>query len=296
MRSIHSKLLLTLLLIVGLSACGPDRDGTEAGAAAPVTATAASDQALDYTFDSPAASFDLPEALTEISGVAVLSDGNVAAVQDELGTVFILNPETGQIADQKAFGNPDDYEGIALAGDRLFVLRSNGNLHELVNWQSASPTTREYETEVLSGDNDTEGLAYDALNNRLLIAAKEDPGAGLDEDAQRAIYAFDLATNTVQPQPVFTINLADVDRMAPGEENFRPSSVAVHPETNEVYVLSSVRKVIVVLAQDGSVRAVWPLPESLFPQPEGLDFLPGGDLLISSEGGDGPGKLYRFTR
>jgi hypothetical protein len=31
------------------------------------------------------------------------------------------------------------------------------------------------------------------------------------------------------------------------------------------------------------------------PQPEALAFLPCGDLVVASEGTDGPGKLVRFA-
>jgi uncharacterized protein YjiK len=69
----------------------------------------------------------------------------------------------------------------------------------------------------------------------------------------------------------------------------------VHPVSGEVYLLSSVTKAVVVLGPDGGLRHVWPLPEDRFEQPEGLAFLPSGDLFIASEGVDGPGRLYRFA-
>src|SRR5690606_37212141 len=74
---------------------------------------------------------------------------------------------------------------------------------------------------------------------------------------------------------------------------FKPSGLAVHPVTQEIYVLSSVRKAIVVLGADGSVTGAATLPEALLNQPEGLAFLPNGDLVLSSEGGI-RGALMRF--
>ena len=61
-------------------------------------------------------------------------------------------------------------------------------------------------------------------------------------------------------------------------------------------MLSSVRKALVLLdPADGTLLDVWPLPDDLFRQPEGLAFLPNGDLYISSEGSGGKAMLARFS-
>lgn len=293
-----------LVLAVLLTACASGTDEAPSGssstaqpladaAAAPAPQAGAQAGEAIYQFDAPDASFALADELREISGLTVLSDGRLAAVQDEEGTVFILNPTTGAVEARTPFGEAGDYEGIELVGDRLFVLVSKGDLYELSGWDGGAPEVRLHETH-LRGKNDTEGLGYDAANNRLLIACKEDAGEGLDKD-KRAVYAFDLASGRLSDAPVFVLDAKALEDQIQSKGKFRPSGLAVHPATGDVYIVSSVAKAIVVVGGDGQVRRVWDLPEDIFEQPEGLAFLPNGDLFVSSEGADGPGMLYRFT-
>ena len=134
-----------------------------------------------------------------------------------------------------------------------------------------------------------EGLAYDASQNRLLLALKGDPGNGLED--VRAIYAYDLVAGRLLQQPVFTLSR---ERLDPGGAPFKPSGLALHPKTGEIYVVSGVRRALVVLSPDGELRAAVALPPRLYPQPEGITFAPDGTLYLSNEGGGGTATLLRF--
>lgn len=284
------------MLALAAGACAQDeprapRTDTGNPAATPAAAQAPAGGG-GYDFTRPDVSYALPDDLMEISGLAMLSDGRLAAVQDEDGVIFVINPESGAVEARYPFGDGGDYEGVEQVGDRLFVLRSNGNLIEIAGWDSGAPQVTNHKTD-LKSKNDTEGLAYDAANERLLIACKEDPGEGVD-GKKRAVYAFDLAAGRLVAEPVLLIDRNAVEGQVEGKGNFKPSGIAVHPQSGEIYVLSSVLKVIAVLGGDGEVQRVLNLPESAFEQPEGIAFSPAGDLYISSEGVDGPAMLYRF--
>ena len=190
----------------------------------------------------------------------------------------------------------------------MFVLRSDGTLFEIADWRAPKLKVTKHRTP-LSSKYDTEGLGYDAARHRLLIACKEYAGKGLKH--HRAVYAFDLTAGKLLDAPVFTISTKDLPVPA-GEgalnrrlrklfgkavdmSGFKPSALAVHPVTGRVYVLSSVRKMILVLTPDGAIRDVWPLPKKRFPQPEGLAFFPDGTLFLSNEGGGKRATLLRFA-
>lgn len=290
-----------MLVLLGPAACAQPQDGE---------ALAWSEAEAPYDFERPDAFFELPKTLAEISGLTWLDDQHLGAVQDEEGRLYVLDLATGAVAQELQFGKKGDYEGIERAGDRLFVLRSDGVLFDVTGWPGAALDAREIDTG-LKARCDAEGLAYDAPRERLLIACKEYAGKGLTH--HRAIYAFDLAEETLVEEPAFVIdtqafnatvrdpnavNEAVRSFLAPVVDlsGFKPSGLALHPVTGQLYVLSSVRKAIVVLNPDGSGAAAWALPEHLFIQPEGLVFLPGGDLLLSSEGDKGQqAVLARFT-
>ena len=281
--------LLALSLALSLAACGQD--------VGPVTASVVPSRAGDavppdpaapYRFDQPVAAFTLPEELREISGLTVLDDRSLGAVQDEEGRLFVLDQETGEITSVVPFGPPGDYEGVELADGRLFVLRADGALLEVEGWQGGASRTQTYALG-LPADCDAEGLGYDAAGHRLLIACKEDGGTGVS--GQKAVFALHLDGWTLDRQPAFTLDARGVD----GDGDLKPSAVAVHPVTGQVVLLSSKLPVLVVLAPDGAAAHAWDLSAAGFEQAEGLAFLPNGDVFIASEGDDGPPVLKRFA-
>ena len=294
----HSRLTplalaLAVLAAVQAAGCGDAPDATrprhpdagEAQAAVPAdTARAGALAGLPYALAAPDAVVSLPAELREISGLTVLASGRLGAVQDESGTFYELDPATGAVLARMTFRERGDFEGVEGVGSDVWALQSNGDLYRL----SDDGAAELFETD-LAARNDTEGLAYDAAGNRLLISCKENPGNGLRD--VRAVYAFDLATRTLSAAPAFTLDRVRLD----ADEPFKPSAIAVRPGTGEIYLLSSVRKALAVLARDGTIRAVVALPEALYPQPEGLTFAPDGTLYISNEGPNGPATLLRLA-
>ncbi len=261
-----------------------------------------------YTFDAPDALFKLDKALKEISGLTLLDDQHLAAVQDEKGKLYVIDAQNGEISNDRRFAKDGDFEGIELAGDLLYALRSDGDLYEISDWDTKDPDTKKFETH-LSSKNDTEGLTFDRQNNRLLVVCKEDAGAGLKN--ARAVYSFDLATKKMAKDPVLVIDLKAVEALT--EQNklnsivrnlaapltnlsgFKPAGIAIHPITGQLFIISSVRKVILAYNMDGTLEDVWLLSEDDFRQPEGLAFLPNGDLFIANEGGNRNATLMRFN-
>ena len=206
------------------------------------------------------------------------------------------------------FDKDGDYEGIEFVNGQMYVLRSDGDIFAVDGWPPESKDAKKYET-ILSTKYDTEGLAYDPTTNSLLVVCKEFAGDGLTN--HKAIYRFDLATNEMNPKPAYVIDLNTIANLIPENplnrairrlaapltdmSGFKPAAIAVHPITNDLFIISSVRKLLISLNRDNTVKAVWPLPDKLFRQPEGLAFLPNGDLFISNEGGKGKATLLRFN-
>jgi len=285
MNALHA---LTAGLALALSACGADAPAdsalvTAAPSVSPVSAVS-TPSTNPYRFDQPVARFEMPDALREISALTVLDADHLGAVQDEDGDLYVLSTETGRVEAVVSFGPPGDYEGIERVGDRLFVLRADGAVLELDGWTGDEARATVFETGLGADACDAEGLGSDG--RRLLIACKEDDGDDLNR-----VYAVDLATMALVPEPVFSL---DPDTV-PGDKKLRPSALAVHPFTGHTVVLSSRREALVALDADGAVVDVWDLGPAGFEQPEGLTFLPNGDALVSSEGGDGPAVILRFA-
>lgn len=265
-----------------------------------------SDSKYRYDFSKPDAELVLPGRLREISGLTPINDSLLAAIQDEDGEVFVIHQESGEVVFEFKFAKDGDYEGIELVDDTLYVLRSDGDLFMVSDWRSDERKTDKIETR-LATRNDTEGLGYQPEFGRLLVAAKEFPGRG--RKGVRSIYGFDVHRKRINPDPAYTLPLDSIGARLdlPGEalrrllapiidlEGFKPAAVAVHPRTGDVFVVSSVLKVIAVLASTGELLELLPLGLEALVQPEGLAFTSDGDLFISTEGAGGKGKIFRFS-
>ena len=239
--------------------------------------------------------WDLPSELVEISGITFTGANEVASVQDEAGTIYFYDLGTKKITRRVPFGGSGDYEGIAVAGTTAYVIRADGTLFEVPNYTGGKPAVKSYKTG-LTVDQDVEGLAYDAKNNRLLLAIKgEEPG---NED-YKGIYAFNLTTKQLAKEPVYRILLNDtVFKGESGKKKksiMQPSDLAVHPTTGELYITEGAKPKLLVLDAGGKARNLYKMSTKDFTQPEGIAFNERGELFISNEGGKGIGTILKVA-
>lgn len=237
--------------------------------------------------------WSMPKELTEISGMAFLGNNQFACIQDEDGSIFIYNTATNKVDKEIPFGKHGDYEGIAVVGSTAYVLRSDGTLFEVTNYLGNNPSTQKYKTS-LTSQQDVEGLCYDKNNNRLLLAIK-----GIDSHSNdyKGIYAFNLSTKQLAPNPVYKIDLNDKIwddlKEKKAQHRMQPSDIAIHPTTGDLYLVDGPRPKLLVMDTQGHLKRVYNISRADFKQPEGLSFTPAGELYISSEGVEGAGVLAR---
>lgn len=248
--------------------------------------TPADGYTFPYKIDKKGYRTELGAALKEISGITSLNLDQVMAVQDEKGLLYTVDINTGNVVSQMPFDKDRDYEDLCLVGDHVFILERDGDLYQFHLAQEDS--IRKFET-AFTYRNDTEGLCFDPVRNRLLIAPKEGAPDGTELPKNvKGIYAFDLLTKRVNLEPVVTIAEKEIGRIIGNGGKpypFKPSAVAVHPKSGYVYVLASVGKILIVVDPvSNQVMHVQLLEEALFAQPEGMTFDRNNNLLISSEG------------
>ena len=89
---------------------------------------------LNYSFsDEHSRTITLPKQLNEISGLTVTGDDRLFSHNDEIGTVYEVDIETGKILNQFYLGKKKlkkDFEGIAAVNDSLFLVTSSGVLYK----------------------------------------------------------------------------------------------------------------------------------------------------------------------
>ena len=237
--------------------------------------------------------WDMPKELLEISGLSYIDDSRFACVQDEVGTVFIYNIATSSVEKEIPFGGVGDYEGLAVVGEDVWVLRADGKLFEVSNINAAKPAVKEYTTH-LTIKQDSEGLCYDKKNNRLLIAIK---GSELESEDYKGIYGFDLAAKKMDQQPVFKIDLLnEIFESNAGKKKkgtINPSGIAIHPASGDMYITDGRNAKLLITDAKGTIKKLYQLNTKEFAQPEGISFNSAGDLFIANEGTNQSGNILQ---
>lgn len=241
-------------------------------------------KSVGYNFNNPENVYEMPALLNEISGIAIGDNNTAYCIQDEIGSIFKYDFSKKQITQSFRFTDIGDFEDIALNYPLTYILRSDGNV---IAYDLNSQ--KEIQQSMLPVNSlNIEGLFY--YNNNLLIASKD---ALVNEDAdspKRHIYIAN--TNNLNKIELF-IEL-DMNYMLEFVKNnysefeitrinFNPSAIAVHPKTNEVYILSATDRYLAIYKEQQLINII-PLSAEVYYKPEGLSFLKNGDLLISSEG------------
>lgn len=263
-----------------------------------------------FNFKKPNLQLNLPFELREISGLTDYSENEIACVQDENGIIFIYNLISDSIVEQYHFGENGDYEGLTRVDSTFFVLRSDATLMEV---GFPYDTTNIISTKLDIPTWDNEGLCLDERNNRLLVAPKSKLGKGPEYKDTRAIYSIDLATKKLNEKPLFLISISEIEAFANAHNlplpqkiaknstdsisslKFMPSSLAVHPKSDEIYIISAVDQTMAVYDKSGKLMNYMRLDPLVFNKPEGITFMKNGDMIITNEGQMGTPTLLKFN-
>lgn len=227
--------------------------------------------------------FRLSKKLNEISGLTITNDYRLFAHNDETGTIFEIDNEDGKIVNQYYLGAGKlkrDFEGIATVNDSLFLVTSSGVLYKFKIPDDEQNVEYTKIKTFISSKYNVEGLCYDEATNSLLLACKEYAGKNLSD--YKAIYSFDLYNNKLNTNPRFLINL-DSLKSKFKIKKFTPTGIEVHPNSGNIFILSSHEKAIVELSSTGELLNAVKLKSKNHRQPEGITFLNDLSLVISDE-------------
>ena len=209
--------------------------------------------------------------------------------------MFELDPGTGEVL--KAFslgtlGLPADFEGIAIAGERFFLLTSGGDLVEFREGEGGSSVGYRVHSLRLQNTCEMEGLAFDEAAGSLLLPCKTPRARNLL--GHLVVLSVPLESLAPLPRPRVFLPLSALDDAGLGDE-FHPSSIEIHPETRSLILVAAREEALVELAPDGGILAAAELKKRRHPQPEGIAFLPDGTMVLADEGQGGPGRLTRYA-
>lgn len=221
----------------------------------------------------------LPAGLREVSGLAADAEGRLFTVTDEKAIVYEFDLNSGEIRTVLLVGEPaaDDFEGIEVVNNDVYLINSKGMLYYVPNGLLAGNMPNGRYTVIDTGLEEVcevEGLGRDA--DSLLIACKNNYRQE-DED-HLLVFAWSL-TDGGPVRPMLRV---------PGE--FNASGIAV--DKDDYYVVSAKQKRLMVLDRNGAIVDVRKLESHR--QAEGVALLPSGEIIIADEGNNKGGRIRRY--
>jgi len=253
-------------------------------------------QKEDGYFDlaNPSEVNSLPMGISSFSDVAVLDSTHLVCIEPLNGNVVLFDLQRNAISSQLSLGSDYRFVDVSRMDSTLILIDSESKVHFLLPpYDSTSFVSSDETKENFS----TSGICFHQSTKRLFLLSEVQE----KEEGQFSsfLYAFNLNKHKLTEEPLFEINSSDVETFALNNNlsfprngitnegdalealNFNPTAVAVHPKTNEIYILSSADRSLVVFNQFGEVVNFTILDARLFSIPTGLTFQDNGDLLIT---------------
>lgn len=261
--------LLCFCSIIILSAC-QSRTGNKGGFTSPP----------GYNLNKPI-TYKLPPSLDEISGIVYNpKDNSVLAINDERGWLYKVHLKDDIDLEKWHYSKGADFEDLVLVDSTFYVLESNGNLIQFRYIAPDSVQVTEHDFPIASG-NEFEILYHDKNKRQLILLCKD---CAADDKNSLTAYAFNLDSSAYAASPAYVIDIRKIEQLMDEKKlRFKPSAATINPLTGELFIVSSINKVLVVANLAGVPKQVYKINPKLYKQPEGIAFTPRGDLLISNE-------------
>ena len=246
--------------------------------------------------DRPLARWIMPPGLSEISGLAFTPDQRLFAHDDERGAVSEIDYRHGVVLKQFLVGIPHtvhaDFEGITVAGDKVFLLASNGDLYEFKEGRAGERVNYTYHDTHLAKECEFEGVTYDAAINSLLFACKHVFSKQLKNSL--VIYRWKLVKDDGPRLSMLTVPI-DQAAGSNGWKTIHPSDITIDPLTGNYVLIASQQKALIEMTPAGEVLLSRRLPGD-HPMAEGVALTRDSLMLISDEAVSGPAVLTLYRR
>lgn len=293
--------LLVIACALGLAACRPTRSGAHIRAdSAQLSERAArlaqrlSDTATGAERALPVAKWLLPASLSEISGLALTSDGRVLAHGDELGRISVIDPKRGVILKEFWIGARADFEGITMARGLIYMIDSDGQIYAFREGAGGARVPYQLLDTKLGRECEFEGVAFDPAREALLLPCKNVEKKSLRSNL--VIYVWKLRETDLPRLSIIAIPQARVigDNQW---KSLRPTDITVDPNSGNYVLVAAQERALVELTPNGEVVRAMPLPErDQHAQTEGVAITNDGILIISDEASNRAASitLYRW--
>ena len=246
-----------------------------------------------YDFSRRSMRRDLPGRLDEVSGLAFAPDGSLFAHGDERAWIHEIDPATGEVGKRFMFGERtarDDFEGMAIVGERFFLISSGGLLYEAREGEDREQKQYRVTDTGLGSTCEVEGLEYHPGWDELLIPCKS---TTLEPDAI-VVHRMPVAPNVPRPAPILIHRDSVAERGV--DRDFHPSGIALDPSTGSLVLVAAREEAILEISEEGRVISALRLSRRRHPQTEGIAFGPDGTLYLADERNGRDARLTGYRR
>jgi uncharacterized protein YjiK len=252
----------------------------------------------DTDATKPLARWIMPVDLAELSGFALVPDGRLLAHGDEHAKIYEVDYRRGTVVKEFALGKPavkGDFEAIATADDRFYLLDSNGSLFEFHEGKNGEHVEYSMHDTKLGKECEFEGLTYDPAITSLLLACKHVHKKTFKNDL--LIYRWPVRKDDQGERQIseLAIPLSRLPKAVLRKGEFHPSDIAIDPITGNYVIISSLERAIVSVTPAGQVVFARELPGD-HDQAEALAITKDSILIIGDEAARRPAviTLYRW--
>jgi hypothetical protein len=242
----------------------------------------------------PESVMNLPIGVNAFTDFVIMDSTHLICLDDQIGGVLVYDLTTNNSEGYLPTGIDSKITEVSKIDSTIILVDENMDLHFLLPpYDSTSMITESLKDKSWISS----GMCLHEQTKRLFFVAETD----IENQIQNySIYTFNLNHRKLNERALFEIKPEEIEMFAITnniqlpmnriDENgdtiqnfsFNPDVIAVHPKTNEIYVLSSLDRSLVVYNQFGQVVNFTKLDEELFSQPKAMTFYPNGDLLLTN--------------
>jgi uncharacterized protein YjiK len=241
--------------------------------------------------------YNLPSELSEVSGLAAAGPDSVFTHDDEYAIVYEFRLRDGHILRAFALGKPTlegDFEGIATAGGRVFLVTSDGLIYSALPGKNAERVSYHVYDSGIGPRCEIEGLSEAPEPGALLLLCKRFRNDS--EQARLEIYRWTIGAERADPTPFLSLPLADLLDGADQVE-FRPSGIEWDAGAGRLLVVSARNRLMLTLDRAGRLLDRRRLNGARHAKTEGVALMPDGRLVLADEGSktrEGRLTVYRM--
>jgi len=230
-------------------------------------------------------SFNLPDKLTEASGLAVAGPDSVFAHNDEFAIIYEFRLGDGKVLRAFALGKPTlegDFEGIATGQGRVFLVTSDGLIYSVMPGKDGERVPYRVYDSGIGPRCEIEGLSQAPEPGELLLMCKRFRND--NHDALLEAYRWRIGEDHAEQQPYLSVSLDGLLKKNKDRAEFRPSGLEFYPACQQYYIVSARNQMVLVLDRSGALVAQRKFKAKRHPQAEGIVVMPDGRVVLADEG------------